>query len=170
MDNPPVNGSLHRLFQVAVVMKGLDGVLEFIGGVLLLFVSPSALHRLVVVLTQHELAEEPDDWLVMTLRHAAESLSVETKHFASAYLIAHGILKVFLAASLWRERLWAFPLALYVLAIFVAYQLHRLARTHSTVLLALTVLDAAVMVLIWREYRSRTKAVGQSAAAKPRDR
>ena len=65
MDHRPGNGSLHRLFQVAVAIKGLDGVLEFIGGVLLLFVSPTALHRLVVVLTQHELAEEPDDWLVM---------------------------------------------------------------------------------------------------------
>ena len=55
------NGSAHRLFQVAVVVKGIDGVLEFIGGVLLLFVSPTALHRLVIMLTQHELAEEPDD-------------------------------------------------------------------------------------------------------------
>ena len=164
------NGSLHRLFQAAVVVKGIDGVLEFIGGVLLLFVSPTALHRLVVALTQHELAEEPDDWLVMTLRHLAESFSVETRHFASAYLIGHGILKVFLAASLLRERLWAFPLALSVLTIFVAYQLHRFGRTHSPVLLALTVLDTVVMVLIWREYRSRTEIVRPSATAKPRDR
>ena len=170
MDHRTGKGSLHRLFRVAVVVKGLDGVLEFIGGVLLLFVSPTALHRLVVVLTQHELEEEPDDWLVMMLRHAAESFSVETKHFASAYLIGHGILKVFLAASLLRERLWAFPLALSVLAIFVAYQLHRFGRTHSTVLLALTVLDAVVMVSIWREYRARTEIVGQSATVKPRDR
>ncbi len=27
--------NLHRLFQVAVAVKGIDGVLEFIGGVLL---------------------------------------------------------------------------------------------------------------------------------------
>ena len=151
------NRSLHRLFQVAVVVKGIDGVLESIGGVLVLLVSPTALQRLVVVLTQHELAEEPDDWLVAMLRHAAESFSVETKHFASAYLIGHGILKVFLAASLLRERLWAFPVALSVLAAFVAYQLYRFGRTHSMVLLALTVLDIAVMALIWREYHVRAE-------------
>ncbi len=170
MDHRPGDGSLHRLFQVAVVVKGLDGVLEFIGGVLLLLVSPTALQRLVVVLTQHELAEEPDDWLVMTLRHAAETFSVETKHFASAYLIGHGILKVFLAASLLRDRLWAFPLALSVLAIFVVYQLHRFGRTHSMILLALTVLDAVVMVLIWHEYRSRTESTRPSTTTRRLDR
>ena len=158
MDLGTRNGSAHRLFQVAVVVKGIDGVLEFIGGVLLVFVGPNALHRLVIALTQHELAEEPDDWLVSTLRHLAETFSVETKHFASAYLIGHGILKIFLAVSLLRERLWAFPLALSVLAIFVVYQLHRFGRTHSMILLALTVLDAVVMVLIWREYRSRKES------------
>ena len=150
--------SLHRLFQLAVVVKGIDGVLELVGGVLLLLVGPAALHRLVVVLARHELADEPDDWVVMTLRHLAESFSVETRHFASAYLIGHGILKIFLAVTLLRERLWAFPTALSVLAIFVAYQLHRFVRTHSIVLLALTVVDLVVMVLIWREYRSRLES------------
>ncbi len=57
--------------------------------------------------------------------------------------------------------------ALAVLSIFVAYQLHRFGRTHSTVLLALTVLDGVVMVLIWREYRSRKEIVRTSATAKP---
>ena len=121
-------------------------------------IGPAALHRLGVVLARHELADEPNDWVVMTLRHLAESFSVETRHFASAYLIGHGILKIFLAVTLLRERLWAFPTALSVLAIFVAYQLHRFVRTHSIVLLALTVVDLVVMVLIWREYRSRLEA------------
>ena len=151
--------SLHRLFQVAVVVKGIDGVLELLGGLLLALIGPTALHRLVVVLARHELADDPDDWVVMTLRHLAESFSVETRHFASAYLIGHGILKIFLAVTLLRERLWAFPTALSVLAIFVAYQLHRFVRTHSIVLLALTVVDLVVMVLIWREYRSRRDSV-----------
>lgn len=151
--------SLHRLFQVAVVVKGVDGVLELVGGLLLALIGPTALHRLAVVLARHELADEPDDWVVMTLRHLAESFSVETRHFASAYLIGHGILKLFLAVTLLRERLWAFPTALSVLAIFVAYQLHRFVRTHSIVLLALTFVDLVVMVLIWREYRSRLQSV-----------
>lgn len=157
MGDRPADGSLHRLFQAAIVVKGIDGVLEFIGGLLLLLVNSNALHHLVVALTQHELAEEPNDWLAIALHRLSESSSVETRHFASAYLIGHGVLKVFLAASLLRERLWAFPLALAVLTIFVAYQLHRFGHTHSIVLLGLTVLDLVVMTLIWREYRSRLR-------------
>lgn len=149
------SGRLHRLFQVVVALKGIDGILESIGGVLLLLVSPMTLHWLVIVLTQHELAEEPDDWLVAHLRHAADGFSMETKHFASAYLIGHGILKVFLAANLLRERLWAFPVAVAVLAVFVVYQSLRFVRTHSALLLILTVVDIVVMALIWREYRVR---------------
>ena len=155
MGNRLETGKLHRLFQAAVVLKGIDGILELIGGALLLMVSPAALNWLVIVLTQHELAEEPDDWLVVHLRHAADGFSVETKHFASAYLIGHGILKVFLAVNLLRERLWAFPVALAVLATFVVYQLHRFGRTHSLLLLALTIVDIVVMALIWREHRVR---------------
>jgi len=150
-------GTLHRLFQAAVVLKGIDGVLESIGGVLLLFVSPAALNRLVVALTQHELAEEPDDWLVAALRHGAESFSMETKHFASAYLIGHGVLKVFLAANLLRERLWAFPVALVALTVFAIYQSVRFSRTHSLLLLILTVVDLVVLTLILREYRISTE-------------
>ena len=162
-------GGLHRLFQVAVLIKGIDGVLETIGGVLLVLVSPDTVHRLIILLTQHELAEEADDWVIMALRHLAERFSVEAKHFASGYLIGHGVLKVFLAVSLFRERLWAFPFALFVLAVFVAYQLHRFGRTHSMVLLMLTLLDVVVMALIWREFHTRTKSVPASAP-QPRDR
>lgn len=163
------DGGLHRLFQAAVLIKGIDGVLETIGGVLLVLVSPDTVHRLIILLTQHELAEEADDWVIMALHHLAERFSVEAKHFASGYLIGHGLLKVFLAVSLFRERVWAFPLALFVLAVFVAYQLHRFGRTHSMVLLALTLLDVVVMALVWREFRARAKSVPASAA-QPRDR
>src|SRR5262249_18494854 len=123
--------------------------------VLLLFITPQGLHHLVVVLTQHELAEEPDDLLAAALRHGAEALSLETKHFASAYLISHGALKLFLTVNLLRDRLWAFPLALVVLTVFAIIQSVRFSRTHSLVLLALTMVDLAVMALIFWEYRAR---------------
>ena len=82
---------------------------------------------------------------------------VRSGHRHTAGIIFHGVLKVFLAVSLWRERLWAFPFALVILTTFVAYQLHRFGHTHSMVLLGLTVLDLVVMTLIWREYRSRLR-------------
>jgi hypothetical protein len=42
-----------------IILKGLDGVLEVLGGLLLLVVSPATIDRVVTSLTQHELSEAP---------------------------------------------------------------------------------------------------------------
>ncbi len=52
---------LDRTFHVSLLLKGLDGTLELIGGVLLLVVSSSRLDSLIQFLTQHELSEDPKD-------------------------------------------------------------------------------------------------------------
>src|SRR5881398_1488030 len=62
---------LHQIFAVGMWIKGLDGVLEVIGGIMLLLISPAALNRLVIALTQHELVEDPHDRVATTLRQAA---------------------------------------------------------------------------------------------------
>ena len=45
---------LDRLFAIGIVLKGLDGLGELIGGVLLLFVQPETITRLTVLLTRGE--------------------------------------------------------------------------------------------------------------------
>jgi uncharacterized membrane protein len=49
---------LDRVFDVSITLKGLDGVLELIGGLLLFFLTPHRLNAIVAFLTQHELSEE----------------------------------------------------------------------------------------------------------------
>src|SRR5713226_3983654 len=102
---------VHRLFAASVLIKGVDGLLETIGGILFMFVSPKALNSLVISLTAHELSEDPDDWFATTLRHVVHNLSSETTLFVSVYLVAHGLIKLFLVAGLLREKLWAYPAA-----------------------------------------------------------
>jgi len=63
---------LDRAFAVGIILKGLDGILEVVGGLLLLVVSPEAIDRLSRFLTQHELSEDPHDFLATHLLHAAE--------------------------------------------------------------------------------------------------
>ena len=50
---------LDQAFEVGIILKGLDGALEVIGGLLLLVVSPATIDRVVTSLTQHELSEIP---------------------------------------------------------------------------------------------------------------
>jgi uncharacterized membrane protein len=46
---------LDKVFEVGIVLKGLDGLLEIAGGVLLLLIKPQYLNQLASTLTQHEL-------------------------------------------------------------------------------------------------------------------
>ena len=86
-------------------------------------------------------------------------LTVDTEHFASVYLVAHGVAKVFIAWGLFREKLWAFPTAFVVFGLLILYQLYRFAHTHSPTLAFLIAVDVAVCYLIWREYGFRREGV-----------
>jgi uncharacterized membrane protein len=66
---------LDQTFEVGIILKGLDGVLEVIGGLLLLVVSPATIDRLVTSLTQHELSEDPHDLLATHILRTAHGLT-----------------------------------------------------------------------------------------------
>jgi uncharacterized membrane protein len=149
-------GALDRTFQVSIILKGLDGVLELAGGVLLLAVSPATINRLVATLTQHERSEDPHDAIATHLVDASQRLTGSAVMFVAIYLLAHGLVKVVLVTALLREQLWAYPWTIAVLLAFVAYQLYRIAlRPPSWGLIALTVFDLIVAWLTWREYQKR---------------
>ena len=143
---------LRRLFQIGVALKGVDGVLESIGGALFLLISRQTLNHLVFHLTRPELLEDPDDLIANALRHAFSHLSAGGKLFGAIYLLVHGAVKIFLVICLLRDRLWSFPTAIVVLVAFVAYQVYRLSTHFSWTLLFVTVLDLVIILLIRHEY------------------
>ena len=145
---------LHWLFELSIFIKGVDGLLETVGGLLILFVPLHSLDTLVRWLLAHELSES-HDWLAEAAEHLLDSLSLDTKMFASAYLVGHGLVKIFLVYALWREKLWAFPVALWFIALFVVYESYRFTHTHSIALLIFALLDVCVAWFIWREYLAR---------------
>lgn len=147
--------ALHRLFLLTVWIKGVVGLLQVLGGGVLLFVSQSRLISIAVLLTRPELAEDPGDSIALFLRHSAEQFGHGTRTFASAYLIAHGLIKIVLVAGLLRRQMWSYPASLWVLGAFVVYQGYRYTQTHSIWLVLLTALDIVVLLLVWREYRLR---------------
>ena len=147
---------LHWVFTLGIWLKGFDGVLEIVGGGLLFVTSPSTLSRFVVALTQHELIEDPHDWLATGLRQTAAQLSVSTQLFSGLYLVVHGLLKLLMVVGLWREYRWAYPLAIGALSLFIAYQTYRLSYQPSLGLLLLTLFDIVIVGLTWREYRQHT--------------
>ena len=106
-------------------------------------------------LTQHELSEDPRDFFARHLLHSAGQLTRGTTLFAAIYLISHGVAKVVLVVALLRDQLWAYPAMIVLLSAFIVYQLYRLSHRLTVGLTLLTVFDAFVVWLTWREYQSR---------------
>lgn len=152
-----------RLFDAGVLIKGLDGVFEVLGGLVLwLTARPSIIH-VVGVLTRGELAEDPKDLVATHLRAMAHHLSAGQQHFVSFYLLGHGVIKLVLVTGLLRGWHWSFPAATTALIMFIGYQSYRLAQAPSGLLLALTVLDIAVVALVIHQWRVRRTAWGRPA-------
>lgn len=144
---------IHQVFEISVLLKGAHALIECISGLVLAFVSTSVIARLANALTQEELIEDPNDFVAAHLASLAENFSVSTQHFCAFYLLSHGAIKVFLVIGLLRNKLWAYPVSLVVLGLFIVYQLYRFSYTHGIGLIVLTVFDVIVMGLIWHEYR-----------------
>ena len=142
-----------RAFDIGVVLKGLDGALEILGGLFLLLVPLSDVRRFLIWVTGHELSQDPKDFIATHLVHLANTLSVSGYRLTIAYLLIHGSAKVFLVVMLLRRRLWAYPTAIAVFTAFGVYQVYQFSYSRSLSLLALTVLDVAVIVLTAWEYR-----------------
>jgi uncharacterized membrane protein len=143
---------LDRIFQVSLTLKGLDGVLELIGGVLLLIVTPQQIGLLGRILTQHELAEDPDDVIANAVLRFTSNLDISTSLFGAVYLLLHGLVKVVLVWAVLRDNLWAYPWMIAFLIVFIAYQSYQMIVSFSWGLLLLTLFDAFVVWLTWREY------------------
>ena len=144
---------LDRAFLVGIVLKGLDGVLEVVGGVLLLVVSPATIFGISKALTQHELSEDPHDFLASHLLGVTGTLTGSSLRFGAAYLLLHGVVKIVLVAALLRNQLWAYPLTIAFLIAFIVYQIYRLTFAPSVGLVGLTVFDLVVTWLAIREYQ-----------------
>lgn len=152
----PLSPALDKTFKIGLALKGLDGLLEVAAGVLLLILSPSSIEHIVRSLTAEELSQDPHDMIANYLLHTTSHLSSGVTLFGAIYLLSHGIAKIVLVALVLRDKLWAYPWLIVLLLAFIAYQVYRIAWVHFSVgLTALTVFDAALVWLTWREYRSK---------------
>lgn len=144
---------IHLVFDVTLWLKGVFALGEILAGLAAYFVPQEFLVDLVWWVTKDEFAEDPHDLVANFLLHGVEKLSVGAKTFAATYLLAHGVVKLWLIVGLLRQRLWYYPVSLMVFAAFIVYQLYRYSFTHSIWLLFITAIDLVVIVLTWHEYR-----------------
>jgi uncharacterized membrane protein len=161
---PPVSKTsvLHAGFEIGILLKGIYAVFEVVSGVLLWLVKPTTVTSWVQRLTESELIEDPNDLLANLIVRLSGHYTVGSQQFGVYYLLSHGLVKIVLVTLLWRKKLWAYPVAIIVLALFIGYQVMRWTSTRSPFLLMISAFDAAMIWLTFVEYR-RLRATRDAA-------
>lgn len=142
-----------RWFQIALLVKGIDGAAELIGALTLLLVSDATVQRLVADVLSRDLLGPPDGSLARHFVSGTAEFASGSRTFVVIYLGLHGVVKLALVAALLRKWLPAYLVALVVFGAFVVYELYRATRNGSLLLPFLAAVDGAVIVMIVLEYR-----------------
>lgn len=150
-----------RAFRIAIYLKGLDGLLETVGGILLFTISPSQINRLAQWLTHGELSEDPHDFVATHILKSAHHISGSTLKFGAVYLLIHGLVKLVLVYEVIHDRIWAYLGLIVVTIIFVIYQTYRMIVSFSVWMLVLTIFDLIVIYLTQNEYRKHKKRLNR---------
>ena len=144
---------LDKIFEGGIILKGIDGALEFLGGLLVLFISPATLHNFITFITQRELVEDPHDKIANLLIHASNHYSANGRTFLVVYLWIHAAIKLIAVIGILKNQLWAYPFSLITLGLLVVYQLYDIFFIHASIgMILLTIFDVFILWLIWREY------------------
>ena len=141
--------AVDKVFHISLILKGLDGLIEVISGLLLLIVRPHQIEHLAHSIAGHN----PDSFIGSHVTNWANNLTKGSLLFGAIYLLSHGLVKLFVVVSVWRNKSWAYPLLLVVIGAFIVYQLYYLIfKKFSLGMLGLTIFDFIIVYLTWVEY------------------
>lgn len=142
------------VYKIGVVIKGVDGLIELVLG-LAIWLTPHLVHRVLTALLG-ELGEHQTHVFSLVAEYVAR-VDLQVTHaslaFLVLFLIAHGAIKLALVYCLLRKIIYAYPIALGVLVLFLLHQAFVLVVQPSVGVAILMVLDLLIIWLVWGEYR-----------------
>ena len=145
---------LHDAYLGAILIKGFDGAVETLAGLIIILTGPERIYEWVFRLSAPELNEGRHPAL-HALRTGAERLANGPHHFVIFYLLVHGLLKLGIAVALLKGTArWIFPVASLILTGFVAYMGWRLSMRWSDWLLGAALFDFLTLALVLNEWRA----------------
>ena len=155
MQNEKIENRIHEVFEIGILLKGANAVIEIIFGIVLLFTMQIA--DTLTAFVENQLLDDPTDFFATHVDTITRYLTPQFQLFGALYLLSHGIVKIVLVWGLLKNRLWAYPASLAVLVLFIVYQVIKYMENHPIILAALTVFDIVIIWLIWHEYRAVLK-------------
>lgn len=140
---------LNGTYQASLWFKVVVGLIETSLGAVILLLSPDSLDDITQFTTALGQAH-PSAFSTANYINIALSGS---RLIIAAYLLIHGIPKILLGLALMQRKLWAYPIALVSLVVFMSFQIYEVVAHHSASMFVLTVIDIGIGLMIWREYK-----------------
>ena len=149
---------LDWVYDIGVGIKGIDGAVELFAGVLL-WVAPGVLHA-----TLQLLLGEAQERHTHLARFVVENIARIDADLAKGgltvviiFLLLHGVVKVALVVALFKQWRWAYPWAIAVLGMFLAYQVYVFVKHPTPAMALFSLLDAIIIWLVYKEYRTLSR-------------
>jgi len=149
---------LHYAYLAAILVKGVDGALEALAGMIIAITGPERVYEWVIRITAPELSGHHP--ALHAIRSGATRLAESSHEFVIFYLLVHGVLKLGVVVALLRGggRL-VFPVASLILGAFVVYMGSELARHWSGWVLSFLLFDLLTLLLVLNEWRNVSRNV-----------
>lgn len=142
----------NKVFGLAVIINAINGIFETIGGAFLLFVSSSYTIELLKKMVSHELQYDPSDFFANKVLTVTQTFSLTTQHFIGLVIFTHGLINLWIVLTIWKKKIWAFPIAVTALLLLAVYQIYRFSYTGSIALFASIVIDLIIVYFTADKY------------------
>jgi len=146
------NNLFEKVFRIGMEWRIFYGSLRLIFGLSLLRLIGTPLSDIFYTIMSHELIEDPADFIVQAVTPLLQHSSFTITYFLAGYLIFWGIIDILLSINLLKKRMWAFPVSIYLIGIFVLYEIYRFSHTHSRILAFIIIIDVILILIIRKEY------------------
>jgi uncharacterized membrane protein len=148
------SAAFNAVYDIGIIVKGFDGIVEFIAGLALL-VSPGLVHSLLMAIGA-EASEghgRMHHFVAQYVARLDDQLAASGLVFLVIFLLSHGLVKIVLVVCLLKKIVRVYPGALAILSAFLIYQLYVFLRDPGIGMALFCILDVAIIWLVWREYR-----------------
>ncbi|MBU4480426.1 DUF2127 domain-containing protein [Patescibacteria group bacterium] len=148
------NDDIYDLFfRFGMMWRIFYGFLRLaLGFTLFLFIG-TPLSDIFYKIMSYEIVEDPNDFLIQIANPVLHHFSFSVTYFLALYLIFWGVIDILLSINLLKHKLWAFPVSIYLIGIFILYKIYRFSHTLSSVLMFIIIIDLIIIWLINREYK-----------------
>ena len=148
---------IDKIFEIGILIKSFFGFFEVLTGIVIATSGRLIVNNLIIALTQQEILDDPNDFFANYLIKISNNFFANSHIFAIVYLIFHGLVNIFLAMALLKNKIWIYPWAAAGFSAFITYQIFRYFHTYSILLLFLTLFDFFIVSIILLEYNNKRK-------------